>query len=293
MCLRHLAIKKEGEAVRIVPCGKCHQCLGRRSGDWAFRLEQEQKRSDTSCFLTLTYETTPLSPNGIQTLHKKEFPQFIKRLRAQIQYATKYSRKSASIKYYAVGEYGTAYQRPHYHAIIFNLPQQFLDSSEDLHRLWGLGHIQIDPCNGATIRYVTNYITTTDKPLIENGDDRIPQFSTMSKNMGANYLTEAMKHHHRSKLINYITKPNGQIQALPRYYKDKLFDDEMKEILAEQAEFERTINFEKLFNSNKQLKLSWKNDQRRQQKKLKKLARAFNTNSTRPRTIMRENLLIQ
>lgn len=271
MCLRPQAIKKQAEPVRIVPCGKCFKCLGRRSADWAFRLEQEQKQSTSSCFLTLTYQNTPLTKDGLMTLSKRDLQLFLKRLRKKIQYSTTSSIKQNKIKYYACGEYGTDYNRPHYHLILFNLPLSMINSSVELHSLWGLGHIQIDPCNEGSIRYVTNYITKYT-PNIEN-DPRAPEFSTMSKNLGLNYLTPQIKKYHRTRLINYITRPGGQIQALPRYYKDILFDDEMKEILNEASQEARQINFELMFNNNNLSKYIWKKDQRRKDKKQKKLQR--------------------
>ena len=64
-----------------VPCGKCIPCLKRRSSHWSFRINEEQKKAKTSCFLTLTYEKTPLSANGLPTLVKKDYQNFFKRLR--------------------------------------------------------------------------------------------------------------------------------------------------------------------------------------------------------------------
>lgn len=266
MCLRPLHIKPDGQESRIVPCSKCPQCLARRSASWAFRLEQEQKISTSSCFITLTYENPPLTKNGLSTLQKTDFQKFMKRLRKAIHYQTQ-----NKLKYYACGEYGGQLGRPHYHLILFNLPSDWINSSDKMHQTWGLGHIQIDPCNGASIRYVTNYVTKSD-PNIEFTDQQ-KEFSLMSKNMGINYLSPQMKEHHRSKLINYIQKPSGQVAALPRYYKDKLFDDEMKEIISEAAEEARNIKFEEFFNNSHNTRIEWNKSERRKSAKANKQAR--------------------
>jgi hypothetical protein len=64
-----------------VPCGKCVACKKRRATHWSFRLNEEAKLSSSASFLTLTYEKTPISKNGFQTLVKRDFQLFLKRLR--------------------------------------------------------------------------------------------------------------------------------------------------------------------------------------------------------------------
>ena len=97
-----------------LPCGKCPVCKMRRVNTWVFRMEEEMKVSSSAYFVTLTYDTVtvPITDRGYMTLDKRDFQLFMKRLR---------KLSANKLKYYAAGEYGELYQRPHYHLILFNL----------------------------------------------------------------------------------------------------------------------------------------------------------------------------
>lgn len=256
MCLKPVTLIKKiisstGKVHDIVPCGKCHECKRSRQHGWTFRLTQEEKRSTSSAFLTFTYETEPRSPNGLPTLQKKDFQNFMKRFRKRLP--KKNHPSYNPLKYYAVGEYGDRTQRPHYHAIMFNIPRHYLDRPEKLLNLWGHGHIYIDQCNNNTIQYVTGYVMKqTWKPnhCEETGllDDRNPQFSLMSKNMGKEYLTPQMTKYLRQNQISYVTLSGGNKAPLPRYYRDKVYPtQEERDILNEVAILENNEALETRF----------------------------------------------
>ena len=186
--------------VTPVPCGQCVPCKKRRSRHWVFRLDQEAQISTSVSFLTLTYadEYLPKSENGFATLVKKDFQLFMKRLRI----ACPTSNKQQRIKYYACGEYGSEYKtaRPHYHAVLFNIPHTLIRDPLKIDKIWDQGIITLEyPRNAAkTTNYVTGYITKStfqrrDHYNINTGlitaDDRQAEFSLMSKNMGLSYLT--------------------------------------------------------------------------------------------------------
>lgn len=263
MCLRPLAIKKEDTPCRVVPCGQCILCLKRKQNGWSFRLQQEEKISKSSCFLTLTYENTPLSSSGIATLKKQDLVRFIKKVRKKVGY-NYYNKKVVNpIKYYACGEYGSESKRPHYHAIMFNLPNTWITDGDNISNTWNKGHIHIDPCTPGTIKYVTKYLLKGK--LVD--DYKQKEFSLMSKGLGKSYLTPQIKKFHRENLQSYITLPGGAKTTLPKYFADEIFDDEMKEKIKENTEKFRNESFEKSFKSDLVKKLEWKNDKRRQQKK--------------------------
>lgn len=260
-----------GDFTNIVPCGKCFKCLQKRQNAWSFRLAQEQKISTSSAFITLTYETVPLTQNGLPTLIKKDFQNFMKRLRKKLP-----NRK---IKYYACGEYGTQTQRPHYHAIMFNLPMSYTKDFQKLESVWTHGHIHIDQANNQTIRYTAGYIMKGKwqaNDCQETGliDDRTPEFALMSKKMGLNWLTPQMKKHYKETLKTYVTLSGGIPTSLPRYFRDKLeFTHSERRIMREASEQARNTNFEKLFNNNFNKEHTWKKDQVRKDEKQKKLHR--------------------
>lgn len=262
MCLAPLLLKTQ---IYKVPCGKCISCLRRKQNAWAFRLQQQLKVSTSACFITLTYENIPISSNGMPTLVKKDFQNFLKRIR-------KKTYGQACIKYYACGEYGTISNRPHYHAIMFNLPQVYMEDSNILTKTWGKGHINISPCNTATIRYTTKYLL---KGKGKNAKGSQKEFSLMSKYLGVNYLTPQMIKYHKENLQSFVTLPGGIPTSLPRYFRDKIFDEQEKELLNEVAEEVRKVNFTKLFNRDYNHQLSWKEDQRRKSKKQEILERSL------------------
>ncbi len=168
----------------VVPCGKCPECHRRRQSGWAFRLEKEQLHSMTSAFTTLTYEDKylPFSKHGNMTLRPSDHQKFMKKLRKKIRSDKRLTPNQPSLKYYAVGEYGATYERPHYHQIIFNLPQYYIDRPQIISDIWGMGSIQVAECNIKTINYVTGYIIKQiDNKSRHHLDDRIHEFSHMSK----------------------------------------------------------------------------------------------------------------
>jgi len=244
MCINPQSLKQKE---LIVPCGKCYICLKRRSNQWVFRLMEEAKASSSVQFHTYTYEETPKTKNGLDTLLKKDFQDYMKRLR---------KANTNKLRYYACGEYGTLTKRPHYHAIIFNLPlnsQSIVDQAWQYHNSLenhrrGLTHIV--PGNELTIKYVTKYLLKGQFNTIGKGevfdtdtgevfqDDRQREFSLMSKGMGKEFMTPQMIKYIQQSLSGSI-KLDKQHIAIPRYYRDKIFNQEQKDIISKKNEIKR------------------------------------------------------
>lgn len=203
-----------------VPCGKCPPCKIRRVNSWVFRLEQEMKRSTSAHFVTLTYDTNsvPISQNGFMTLQKKDFQDYMKRLR---------KLTTNVIKYYAVGEYGTNNKRPHYHAIIFNVPDTEMHAQAWSVYASQLGSVHIGKVTNDSMAYCMKYIDKPAAAKLHSRDDRVPEFSLMSKKLGENYIDNPhIQQYHKADLSRlYLTKLDGYKIALPRYYRLRLYDD--------------------------------------------------------------------
>lgn len=208
----------------ILPCGKCYECLKKRSATWSYRLKVEEKRHFTSAFVTLTYpdENVPLGYDDQPTFYKPDLQKYIKRVR---------KRALSPIKYYAVAEYGGKTLRPHYHLIIFGATNENLAISAKNY----FGHIVIEPVNAATIRYVTNYILK--QRLTKNElNGREPEFSLISNGIGEAYITDKMKKWHHNGLKNFCQDNGGQKIAMPRYYKDRIFNENQKKDIFDQVQ---------------------------------------------------------
>lgn len=217
---------KEGRNIPV-PCGKCPDCLKRRVSNWSFRLMQHEKTAETAFFLTLTFDTdhVPITHAGYMTLDKKILQDFFKRLR--------YWQPDSNIKYYAVGEYGGKTKRPHYHVIIFNA------QISNIIKAWTkdekpIGNVHFGKVSGASVGYTLKYMTKKSRIPEHKNDDRLPEFSLMSKGLGANYLTDEMKQWHEADINHrmYCNAEGGKKISMPRYYKDKIYTKEQQEHIA-------------------------------------------------------------
>jgi hypothetical protein len=205
------------------PCGKCPACVRRRVSGWAFRLNKQSEQSNSAHFVTLTYndEHIKKTKNGFETLVKKDVQDFFKRLRKLTK---------QKISYYAVGEYGDSGERPHYHIILFNANPKIVENAWKLNDIT-LGNVHFGDVGDASVGYTLKYISKDKKIPQFNGDDRQKEFALMSKGLGAGYLTENMvKWHTKGNIENkvYLPLKDGKKAAMPRYYKDKLYDKGQK-----------------------------------------------------------------
>jgi len=202
-----------------VPCSKCPPCKKRRTSGWSFRLMQEEKRSQTALFITLTYNTehVPITDKGFMNLDKTDIQKFMKRLR-------KLSKNK--LKYYVCGEYGSKNFRPHYHMILFNANKEMVEKAWSLNNK-PLGTIYIGVVSEASVGYTLKYMTKKGKIPLHKNDDRLKEFSLMSKRLGDNYLSHNMIKWHKQDLEKrmFCNLKDGKKIAMPRYYKDKIYTE--------------------------------------------------------------------
>ena len=191
-----------------VPCGHCVACRLARSREWAVRLLHESEFWDEFCFVTLTYDDEHLPSNG--SLVPRDLTLFFKRLRKDLG--------EWKIKYFACGEYGDRFGRPHYHAIIFGLGTYDVDLICDN---WSKGYVKVGTLTYKSCRYVAGYVQKklygeAAKFYEDNG--LVPPFSRCSKGIGAAYVE---KYWNKLYSMAHVTV-NGVPMALPRYYTKKL-----------------------------------------------------------------------
>lgn len=236
-----------------LPCGRCYPCTTRKVSGWSFRLMQEDKRAYSASFVTLTYNTkyVPIGnciycydeeyiknhpkKNKYMTLCKKCLQSFFKRLRyyeKEERFITN-SRNNSPIRYYAVGEYGSKYHRPHYHIILFNA------SVKAIEKAWSIngepiGDIYHGYVSEASIGYCLKYINKPSKIPMHKNDDRLKEFSLMSKRLGDNYINKKTIKWHTSNLENncYLPLKDGKKASIPRYYKEKIYKQEQRKAIS-------------------------------------------------------------
>lgn len=250
--------RKSGVYPLPLPCGKCAGCKKRRSEDWALRCFHESLSYEHNSFLTLTYSDEYYPPNG--SLDKTHLQNFMKRLRKRIS--------PRRVRFFACGEYGEQFGRPHYHIVLFNydFPDRYvwkmskgnyLYRSDELEELWPFGDSIIGVASMATMRYCIKYSTKAqfDKNKYPN---LLPPFIQMSTKpaIGTDYMLK-FKH----ELINNSSVvSNGQTFAVPRAYtkkyseeeKNKVADDYLNKSNRVRSSMSRlrTIEKVKILNSN-------------------------------------------
>lgn len=200
---------------------------------------QEDKRSESSHFITLTYDTkyVPITRNGFMEISKRDVQLFFKRLRQNIVRGRRVACTAKThnnetevqpVRYYAVGEYGGKYNRPHYHLILFNADLELIEPA------WEKGHIYYGTVTNESVGYCLKYMCKKPKIPMHRNDDRQREFSLMSKGLGENYMTPAMNRWHKKDIQNrqYCNLTDGKKISMPRYYKMKMYDETQRQAIA-------------------------------------------------------------
>ena len=195
-----------------VPCGKCMACRQQKRKEWSMRVLHESTEYRNKCFTTLTYSDDNLPENG--SLVKRDLQLFFKRLRKALP-------PSQKIRYFACGEYGDTYFRPHYHTILFNLGLGEADQ-DIINNAWGKGFIKSGSVTPESIMYVAGYINKKFSGIPEfeayQAQGREPVFRISSLGIGRNFCDNEAE---RLKQQLYTTI-NGHKYSLPRYYVKRL-----------------------------------------------------------------------
>lgn len=192
---------------------------------------------DQNSFLTLTYNNDNLPESG--SLVKRDFQLFVKRLRKQLE--------PKQIRFFACGEYGDKFMRPHYHMCLFGHDfddkevcrfdnhrttgtwnkghDHTLYKSATLADIWGKGFCSIGDLTFETAayvaRYVTKKITGSSPEAVQKfeeryGQDKIPEFALMSRRPGIG-ATWFSKYSGDVFPKDFVTV-NGTRFKTPRYY---------------------------------------------------------------------------
>lgn len=218
---------KSGEKYNV-GCGVCYNCRKKRLRSWIHRLSVEEGTSVSSFFITLTYDNEQLEltekpdnfGNYLSTLNKKTLQKFIKLLR---YYENEKHKENGTvgqpIKYYAVGEYGSKYHRPHYHIIIYNLHYHY----HSLSKAWDKGIIHIGEVTNESIAYTLAYVTDKSFKTFE-GDPRQKPFSLQSQGIGKSYLNPQTIHYHKENEALFATHKEVKY-PLSDYYKKRIWTD--------------------------------------------------------------------
>lgn len=179
----------------------------------------EASLHQNNCFATLTFADQYLPENNSLTV--EHLQKFMKRLRK--------AAAPTRIRFYASGEYGERFNRPHYHLCLFNwdFPDKTywasnrgnkLYRSKLLEDLWPFGNATIGNVTFESAAYVARYVTqkvTGDAASAHYGNKK-PEFSVMSRRpgIGANWLSTFRTDVYPSDTVLV----RGKLMKPPRYY---------------------------------------------------------------------------
>lgn len=229
------AVYDDGEVVPgviTVPCGKCVICQNARRDAWAARLELESRSHVCTWFVTLTYNEESCPP----FLVKKDLQNFFKRL-----------RKKIPCRHFSCGEYGSQFDRPHYHCIIFF---DTLLSKEQCYQLvlesWPYGFIMVDEATPGRMRYVAKY---TVKSIYDFPESFPRPFAQMSRRPGiaSQWFDSNISYFHE-----FLQLESGKREPLPRYFLNKL--DPVEVITIKRNKREYAEHQDQINESQKQLR---------------------------------------
>lgn len=217
----------------VVACGKCTLCCDKKAKEWSVRCIAENIASN-SCpyFITLTYADCLI--NNCK-LVKSDVQKFIKRLRINLFN----SGHPCDIRYVAVGEYGSKRKRPHYHLLLWNLPNMNNHNLlRIIQRAWSLrgksiGFCYLGKVERGGVNYVLKYMR---KPCTDDVEKLYyPTFFLASRRpaIGKNYALR-----YRDYYLNNPQDMTFQVKDLftsvksctniPSYFKSLYFPDRSK-----------------------------------------------------------------
>lgn len=201
-----------------VPCRRCINCINSYMTGWRNRLLYEfsymsSEARYNSYFVTLTFDNDNLklvNDIGLPTLKRR----FIDRIRKDV---------GSSPRHWLVTEFGEKKKRLHFHGLFFDVNFNI----HELDKYWIHGIVDYSQMTENSIKYCTSYITKGNEDIIIEPDKVQRVFC--SPGIGRAYCDDSynIKYHHPgSKVLNPIMQNDSQfLQAMPRYFRNKIFTE--------------------------------------------------------------------
>lgn len=204
-------------------CGKCMACRINKRREWTGRMLLEARADPRpGAFITLTYSDDHVPPGG--TLVKSHLSSWLKRFRSHVKFHHGIDR----LRYFACGEYGEKFGRPHYHVILFGLDPVLVEKSAC--STWNNGFVSVSELNENRMKYTARY---TLKKIINRADPdyadgRISEFANMSRMPGLGaagfdqIADELLKYGDCDTVVQGYFRTSGARYPLGRYGKERI-----------------------------------------------------------------------
>jgi len=251
---------RSGRSMQL-PCGKCIGCRLDRARAWSVRIVHEAKLYRSNWFATFTYRDEDLPAS--RSLEYPDFQAMMKRLRKRYRGVSRAPDGRYPIRFFAAGEYGERYARPHWHCVLFNCrfgdEVRYLNGtyrSAALEGLWGKGQAVIGAVTPQSAAYVAGYtlgkvfgraaedhyedVVTVDLATGEYVGRR-PEFCVMSRRPGIGswwyerFGGDLFPH-------DFAVSSSGKRGKVPRYYWERFRNEADGDLVEgiEVARYERS-----------------------------------------------------
>ena len=212
-----------------IGCGKCMECMKKKSNNWKVRLKEEIRTNNTGKFITLTFSNEALKEiiekgnidsEGYERendIAKQGVRWFFERWRK------KYKK---SVRHWLVTELGHKNtERIHLHGLLFTN-----ESHKEIEKLWKYGNVVIgEYVNEKTINYISKYVTKID---IDHKEYQ-PKI-LCSAGIGKSYIDrpDARNNKYNGKdTIEVYKDRSGYKSSLPIYYRNYIYTEDEREQL--------------------------------------------------------------
>ena len=210
-----------------VGCGKCIECMRQKALQWKIRLYEELKVQTFAYYVTFTF-----SPQALADLMQESGLKVCNAIAGMAirRYLERWRKKNKkSQKHWFITELGDEHtERIHLHGIIFS---DFEITKDELERMWKYGNVDLgDYCNLQTINYIAKYITKLD----DKHKNYVPEIycsAGIGKAYTERFIVQQIHTFRDEKTTDFYRFPNGTKCALPIYYRNKFFTDDMREKL--------------------------------------------------------------
>lgn len=220
-------------------CGQCIECREKKARQWQVRMAEEVKNDIHKYFLTLTF-----SPEGLQEIYKilpdgRKMDNVAAKLAMRRCLERFRKRHGHSLRHWYVTELGhEGTERIHMHGILFTdeeLKFEVLEEQKDGYwvnwDLWKYGKCFLGKyVSERTVNYLVKYIIKVDEVH--------PDYKAIvlcSPGIGRNFTeTRTFKELYKYKpkdVKNWYRLPNGAKTILPKYYKNKAYNEDERELI--------------------------------------------------------------
>lgn len=225
-------------------CGNCIECRKQKARDWQVRLHEEIKTNPVATFVTLTFSNESIQEitgmprtktwPGVQDLKGYELDNAIAKRGVRLFLENWRKKTGKSVRHWLITELGhNGTENIHLHGIIWS------NNIELIRKTWRWGWIyprskeesKQNYVNSRTINYIIKYVTKIDA---KHKTYKQEILASHKPGIGHSYTTSINSKNNifnYEKTKEYYQLPNGQKVSLPKYYKNKLYTDEEKELL--------------------------------------------------------------